>query len=78
MPREEVIRALGPPGEVSAQGSIGYLKYGWDNPGDDKIAAADWYFVRLVGGRTESYGRVGDFDSTKDPTLGIKLDPSRP
>lgn len=29
------------------------------------------YFVRLRAGRVDAYGRVGDFDSTKDPTMNV-------
>ena len=29
------------------------------------------YFVRLVNGKVESYGKVGDFDSAKNPALDI-------
>ena len=31
------------------------------------------YFVLLQNGVVEQYGRVGDFDSTKDPTLNLNL-----
>jgi len=26
-----------------------------------------WYFVRFINEKVESYGNMGDFDSTKDP-----------
>jgi Short C-terminal domain len=32
------------------------------------------YFVRLVDGRVESYGRTGDFDSTKTPAVRLESD----
>jgi hypothetical protein len=31
------------------------------------------YFVRLDGGRVESYGQLGDYNSTKNPTNDINL-----
>ena len=31
------------------------------------------YFVRLKNGVVESYGKVGDFDSTKTPELNINI-----
>lgn len=31
------------------------------------------HFVKLQGGRVVSYGKVGDFDSTKDPTLNVNV-----
>lgn len=32
------------------------------------------YYVRLINGRVESYGRTGDFNSTKDPTVQVKTE----
>jgi hypothetical protein len=30
------------------------------------------YFVKIANGRAESYGKMGDFDSTKNPIQDIK------
>jgi hypothetical protein len=32
------------------------------------------YYVRLVNGKVESFGRTGDFDSTKTPTVRLESD----
>ena len=32
------------------------------------------YFVALQDGKVSAYGKVGDFDSTKDPAVDIDLD----
>lgn len=39
---------------------------GWTKP----------YYVRLINGKVESYGRTGDFDSTKTPTVRLESDQS--
>ena len=69
MTKAEVIQTLGKPVSVSAQGKAEYLNYslcekGWPSPSCNITTP---YYVRLVDGKVESYGRMGDFDSTKDP-----------
>ena len=69
MTKSEVINVMGPPDSVSAKGGTEYMKYDlwrdfWDRkPGD----YSDPYFVRLIHDKVESYGKIGDFDSTKIP-----------
>lgn len=41
-----------------------------DHPSPECQYAED-RFIRFVDGKVESYGRVGDFDSTKDPAVTI-------
>jgi outer membrane protein assembly factor BamE (lipoprotein component of BamABCDE complex) len=68
MTKQEVIQAIGKPVSVSAQGNAEFLHYKLSETSDD--AFYGWtrpYYVRLVDGKVESYGRMGDFDSTKDP-----------
>lgn len=31
------------------------------------------YFVRFVDGKVNAYGKVGDFDSTKDPAFNVNI-----
>ncbi|RYY76062.1 MAG: SHOCT domain-containing protein [Gammaproteobacteria bacterium] len=71
MTQEEVYKAIGKPAKVSSQGAISYLSYGWDDPWDGRIGAAEEYYVRLLNGKLESFGEKGDFDSTKNPTLDV-------
>jgi len=76
MTKSQVIEAMGNPDSTSAQGGAEYLKYNlwrdfWDRrPGD----YSDGYFVRLMNGKVESYGRMGDFDSTKVPETKQTID----
>ena len=71
MDKQAVISALGKPDETSTAGPTEYLSYGWDSPWDGRVDVAEWYYVRLINGKVESFGRKGDFNSTKDPTLNI-------
>lgn len=75
MTKQEVIATMGKPDSVSATNGVEYLSYRLatsllDTDGSD---TAD-YFVRPVNGRVDAYGRKGDFDSTKDPTIHVKKD----
>lgn len=33
----------------------------------------DHYFVRLLDGKVNAYGKIGDFDSTKDPAFNVNI-----
>jgi hypothetical protein len=33
----------------------------------------DYYFVRLLDGKVNAYGKIGDFDSTKDPAFNFNI-----
>lgn len=79
MTKQQVIQQIGTPMGVSAQNGVEYLSY---NLSDTMMDAMAWqthrFYVRLVNGRVDSYGRVGDFDSTRTPehkeTIVIKHD----
>jgi hypothetical protein len=71
MTKGEVTKELGKPFSVSAQGNMEYLTYN-----DRSGIYGDYtvpYFVRLINGKVESYGKVGDFNSTKNSTNDINL-----
>lgn len=77
MTKAEAIASMGrEPDSTSAQGGVEYLTYNlwrdfWDRrPGD----YSDNFFVRLINGRVESYGRSGDFDSAKIPETKQTID----
>ena len=75
MTKSEVIAAMGDPVSVSAQAGAEYLNYKLSETDDD--AFRGWttpYYVRLVNGIVESYGRMGDFDSTKPTTVRLETD----
>lgn len=75
MSKQEVIAVMGPPASTSARGGTEYLNYALSETDDD--AFRGWtkpYFVRLVNGKVDAYGRMGDFDSTKIPTFRLGTD----
>lgn len=83
MTKPEVIANLGQPDSVSAKGNTEYLNYrlayekdysGCWYFGIFTVAHKADYFVRLVEGKVDAYGKLGDFDSTKDPKAKIELD----
>lgn len=67
MTRQEVVKAMGRPDSVAVQGNTEYLEYGWDQFMDGVVGSAEWYYVRLIDGQVESYGRKGDFGTTVQP-----------
>ena len=75
MPKAEVVKVLGPPKSVSATGDIEYLLYLWVRT---VIATdANWpddYYVAIKNDLVVSYGRKGDFDSTKTPTQKVEIE----
>ena len=75
MTKQEVISVLGPPTSISAKEGVEYLNYRFSETG---LAASygitSPYFVRIINGKVESYGRLGDFDSTKAPETKSTID----
>ena len=77
MTKQQAIEAIGPPDKVAVHGGMEYLQYeayddsGWDWKGRRNFR---WFFVRLVDGHVDAFGDKGDFDSTKDPTVHVKVD----
>lgn len=79
MTKAEVIQIMGEPQSTSATGGTEYLLYtlndgasvATDALGQShlQLQTKNSYFVRLKGGLVDSYGRVGDFDSTKPPEV---------
>ena len=75
MTKNEVVKVMGKPTSISAQGGSEYLNFALSETDDD--AFRGWtkpYYVRLINGKVESYGRTGDFDSTKTPTVRLESD----
>ena len=71
MTKAEVINVLGQPDEIKAQAGVNYIIY--LDCVTCGLGGADKYFVRFIDGKVESFGQVGDFDSTKDPTLNLNI-----
>jgi len=77
MTKDDVIRVMGKPTSVSAQGGKEYLNYALSETDyDAAYGRTTPYYVRLINGKVESYGRTGDFDSTKTPTVRLESDQS--
>lgn len=76
MTKAEVIKTMGTPTSSSAHGAdLEYLNYALAETSDDAFwGATKPYFVRLVKGRVDAFGRHGDFDSTKTPTVRVETD----
>jgi hypothetical protein len=77
MTKAEVIAVMErEPDSTSAQRGVEYLTYllwrdFWNRrPGD----YSDRFFVKLINGKVESFGKVGDFDSTKVPETKQTID----
>ena len=75
MTKDEVISVMDKPASISAKDDTQYLIYFFSETGEDAYNGKKTrYFVRLVNGKADSFGRAGDFDSTKTPTVKIKKD----
>lgn len=86
MDKSDVVEIMGVPSSTRMQAGIEYLIYErWSNCGYAVhmgikpsyglcgVKHPD-FFVRLIRGRVEAFGELGDFDSTKDPSVDIDLD----
>lgn len=66
MTKQQVTEALGPPASTSATSGVEYLNYRFSETDDHAFQGITTpYFVRIVNGKVDAYGRLGDFDSTK-------------
>jgi len=72
MTKEQVIQRMGKPSSTSSDGYYEYLRYQLSETSDDAFYGHyTTYFVRLLNGKVESYGKMGDFNSTKNQTIDI-------
>ena len=75
MTKAEVITVMGNPVSVSAKGETEYLNYALSETDDNAFYGITTpYYVRLVNGKVDSYGRTGDFDSTQPTTVRLETD----
>jgi hypothetical protein len=58
MTRQEVIDAIGEPASTSAKRNTVYLNYHLSSGG----FYSDSYYVRLLDGKVDAYGKAGDFN----------------
>ncbi len=74
MTEDEVVGKLGRPRSVSMQGNTKYLEYAsWDIDAWGTHINHQFFYVRVLGGKVDSFGRKGDFDSSKNPTKDINI-----
>jgi len=68
MTKQEVISTMGRPSSTASPGGgQEVLRYHLSATDDDAYdGRTNEYYIRLINGRVESYGRMGDFDSTKE------------
>lgn len=75
MSHQEVVEIMGKPDETAASNNVVYLTYRftpwYDHNGDD--GNAEDYFVRFIDNKVDSFGKKGDFDSTKEPSQTINV-----
>ena len=82
MNKQEVINVMGPPESVSAKDNTEVLRYELctrqmtlaEGPSVGECTKWTKFFIRLINGKVESYGELGDFDSTKTPELKQTID----
>ena len=77
MSKAEVMHVHGKPQSTSMQANLEYMTYSYcvarcSQP--PVVRVYEPFYVRLVDGKVESYGRTGDFDSTKTPTAKIQVE----
>jgi outer membrane protein assembly factor BamE (lipoprotein component of BamABCDE complex) len=73
MSKADVIDLLGDPESTAAADGVEYLNYTFEESPDGIFAFPRPYFVRLVGGKVDAYGKRGDFDSTKTPASTVNV-----
>lgn len=75
MSQQEVIEKMGAPEDMSANRGVVYLTYTYapwyDHNGAD--GNKEYYYVRLVNNKVDSYGKKGDFNSTKNQAIDINV-----
>lgn len=75
MAKSEAIAVMGQPTSTAAHGGgIELLRYRLASTDSEAWQAmGEEYFVRIVDGKVDSYGKMGDFNSTKDPTINVNV-----
>jgi outer membrane protein assembly factor BamE (lipoprotein component of BamABCDE complex) len=75
MTKNQVVEVMGKPVSISAMNGTEYLNYKLSETDNDAYYGfTSPYYVRLINGKVDSFGRMGDFNSTKTPTVKIEKD----
>ena len=75
MTKQQVIATMGAPASTRATQGTEYLMYRLSK--DSILGLQPFptdYYVRLVNGRVDAYGEMGDFDSTHPPEQKLDVD----
>lgn len=70
MSKDQVLSTLGQPTSTSAQHGVEYMKYDLYN----SVYMLETHYVRIIDGKVESYGKMGDFDSSAVPEQKVTVD----
>ena len=75
MSKADVIAAMGEPDSTSAPGGgVEYLRYSLTTSSSAAYNGyTEPYFVKLVNGRVDAYGHVGDFGSAQNPGVDVNV-----
>jgi len=69
MTKSQVLAVTGQPVSTAADNDVEVLRYKFSATGHDAFHhRTEEYFVRLVGGKVERFGKKGDWESRKGPT----------
>ena len=79
MTKDEVTSKIGKPTRVAVQNGLEIFEYeAYDEANRPFVGLVKsnyrYLFVRFLSGKVESFGRKGDFDSTKNPASELKID----
>jgi len=75
MTKEQVIKAAGNPVSITGQGNVEILNYRLMETWRERRHGTA-YFVRLVDGKVQAYGRNGDFGSSPQPSMNLNAGPT--
>lgn len=75
MTKAQVIEVMGDPTSSSAQAGVEYMNYAlYETAEARRFGFYTPFYVRIIDGKVESYGRMGDFNSAKTPTQKIQIE----
>lgn len=75
MTTDQVREIAGGPSMKSASQGSEYWRYR-SVDGDPRpylASGAENYFIRFEGGKVSEYGRIGDFNTTRNPTMDVNV-----
>jgi hypothetical protein len=73
MTKAEVIQHIGSPRFVATDGKVEFLEYQWVDGVMSFPNLPKEYYVAIRNGLVISYGRKGDFNTTKNPTRDLNI-----